>query len=351
MAGPASPALALPCGPGSSPSSPTRRATGGGRRAAARGSPCARRTSFLGGAAPSPEEGTPPSNGRAARGARAAARGGPARALVPLPARARRGRDGACCRSAAARSSHGRRARARAAARRAGGDRMSELELRLTPPAGRLAGDADLRARARAGPAAAGGRSCVRSRSASPSPWPCSRACSRLTGRTEPSSSSSGSRGRRSSWSTRCRKSRPGNPTSARVSREEAERRVGFELLDVGEPDAVFARGQTMASLVYGPVDRPRLVLRSSGARSGTASSRRPPARARRSRRSASTASAASSSRATTTTSCSSTNSSITDEPTYLAGTVLLWNRGPLLLRLEGDLTRAEAVELAESVE
>ena len=34
-----------------------------------------------------------------------------------------------------------------------------------------------------------------------------------------------------------------------------------------------------------------------------------------------------------------------------LAGTVLLWNRGPLLLRLEGDLTRDEAVELAESVE
>ena len=41
----------------------------------------------------------------------------------------------------------------------------------------------------------------------------------------------------------------------------------------------------------------------------------------------------------------------IADEPTYLAGTVLLWNRGPVLLRLEGDLTRAEALELARSVE
>ena len=41
----------------------------------------------------------------------------------------------------------------------------------------------------------------------------------------------------------------------------------------------------------------------------------------------------------------------ITDELTYLAGTVLLWNRGPLLLRLEGDLTRDEALELAEAVE
>jgi hypothetical protein len=41
----------------------------------------------------------------------------------------------------------------------------------------------------------------------------------------------------------------------------------------------------------------------------------------------------------------------VTDERTYLAGTVLLWNRGPLLLRLEGDLTRAEALVLAESIE
>jgi hypothetical protein len=42
-------------------------------------------------------------------------------------------------------------------------------------------------------------------------------------------------------------------------------------------------------------------------------------------------------------------NRRITDEPTYLAGTVLLWNRGKLLLRLEGDLTKAEALELARS--
>ena len=41
----------------------------------------------------------------------------------------------------------------------------------------------------------------------------------------------------------------------------------------------------------------------------------------------------------------------LTPEPTYLAGTVLLWNRGELLLRLEGDLTQAEAVRLAESAE
>jgi hypothetical protein len=42
-------------------------------------------------------------------------------------------------------------------------------------------------------------------------------------------------------------------------------------------------------------------------------------------------------------------NGQISDERTYLAGTVLLWNRGDLLLRLEGDFTQAEALRLAES--
>ena len=37
-------------------------------------------------------------------------------------------------------------------------------------------------------------------------------------------------------------------------------------------------------------------------------------------------------------------------EKTFLAGTVLLWNRGKLLLRLESKLTRDEALELARSV-
>jgi hypothetical protein len=136
-----------------------------------------------------------------------------------------------------------------------------------------------------------------------------------------------------------------------RVSREEAERRVAFELVDLGEPDAVFVRGTRMASLVYGSVDKPRLVLSelrgavwdgmvkkvgSSGTRidqvtidgerglfiSGDQHF----------------------------VMFFDENGSIADEPTYLAGTVLLWNRGPLLLRLEGELTRAEALELAKSV-
>ena len=47
-----------------------------------------------------------------------------------------------------------------------------------------------------------------------------------------------------------------------RVSRDEAERRVGFELLDLGsEPDAIFVRPDGLASLVYGDPAKPRLVL------------------------------------------------------------------------------------------
>ena len=38
------------------------------------------------------------------------------------------------------------------------------------------------------------------------------------------------------------------------------------------------------------------------------------------------------------------------DENVRLAGNVLLWERGQLTLRLEGDLSRAEAVEIARSV-
>ena len=85
-ASPASAWARRPCGPGSSPSSPTRHATGGGRRAAARGSPCARRTSFLGGRGSVPRgEVRPLSNGLLL----AAARSGCARRTgscsVPLP--------------------------------------------------------------------------------------------------------------------------------------------------------------------------------------------------------------------------------------------------------------------------
>ena len=47
-----------------------------------------------------------------------------------------------------------------------------------------------------------------------------------------------------------------------RVSREEAERRSGFQLLDLGsKPDAIFIRPDGLVSVVYGDPSRPRLVL------------------------------------------------------------------------------------------
>jgi hypothetical protein len=136
------------------------------------------------------------------------------------------------------------------------------------------------------------------------------------------------------------------------VSREEAERRVGFELLDVGEPDAIYVRDDRLASVVYGDPSNPRLVLSQlRGAiydgfikKAGSRGTIIEPVTVRgepglfvtgddhfvmfRDE-----------------------NGAITDERTYLAGTVLLWNRGDLLLRLEGDLTRAQALELARDVE
>ena len=137
-----------------------------------------------------------------------------------------------------------------------------------------------------------------------------------------------------------------------RVSREEAERRVGFELLDLGEPDAVFVRGGRMASLVYGSVEKPRLVL--SELRGGVWDGFIKKVGGSGTRIDQVTVDGE---RGLFVTGDDhfvmfvDENGAITDEHTYLAGTVLLWNRGPLLLRLEGDLTRAEALELAESVE
>lgn len=136
------------------------------------------------------------------------------------------------------------------------------------------------------------------------------------------------------------------------VTREEAERRVGFELADVGQPDAVFVLDDRMATLVYGDPAKPRLVLSQlrgaiyDGFVKKVGSS------------------------GTTVEDVTVDGEpglfvtgdehvvmfvdelgDVTDERTYLAGTVLLWNRDGLLLRLEGDLSRDEALELARSVE
>jgi hypothetical protein len=137
-----------------------------------------------------------------------------------------------------------------------------------------------------------------------------------------------------------------------RVTRAEAERRVGFELVDLGEPDAVFVRGDSVATLVYGPVDEPRLILsqlrgavyegfvKKVGGTGTTVEN--VIVRGQRGLF------------------VSGDEhfvmffdefDEIADEPTYLAGNTLLWNRGQLLLRLEGDLEKDEALELARSIE
>ena len=138
-----------------------------------------------------------------------------------------------------------------------------------------------------------------------------------------------------------------------RVSRDEAERRAGFRLLDLGtEPDAIFIRPDGLASVVYGDPARPRLVLSQARGAIYEGFIKK------------------TGSRDTTVLNVTvdgepglfidgadhfvmfrDENGGISDERTYLAGTVLLWNRGPLLLRLEGDLTRDQALELAESIE
>lgn len=137
-----------------------------------------------------------------------------------------------------------------------------------------------------------------------------------------------------------------------RVSREEAERRVGFELLHLGEPDGIYVRDDRLASLVYGNSKRPRLVLSQLRGsvyegfvkKTGASGTRVEEVRV------AGQQGLFISGDAHFVMFRDETGA-ITDERTYLAGTVLLWNRGPLLVRLEGDLTRAKAIELAESIE
>jgi len=138
-----------------------------------------------------------------------------------------------------------------------------------------------------------------------------------------------------------------------RVSRETAERRAGFELLDLGdEPDAIFIRPDGLASVVYGDPAEPRLVLSQARGAIYDGFIKKTGGRGTIIRE--------------VTVDGEpglfvdgpdhfvmflDENGLISDEPTYLAGTVLLWNRDGLLLRLEGELTQAEALELAESVE
>jgi hypothetical protein len=139
-----------------------------------------------------------------------------------------------------------------------------------------------------------------------------------------------------------------------RVTREEAERTVGFELvgLDGVEPDAIFVRDGAIASLVYGDPERPRLVL--SQLRGSVYEGFVKKVGSRGTRIDEVTVDGRPGlfvSGDEHFVMFRDEFGNISDELTYLAGNVLLWNRGELLLRLEGDLTRDRALELARSVE
>jgi len=137
-----------------------------------------------------------------------------------------------------------------------------------------------------------------------------------------------------------------------RVSRSEAEQRVGFRIVGLAdeEPDAIYVRGNRLVSLMYGPSDKPRLLLSQHRAEVWDGFVKKAAGRG-------------------TTIEPVTVGGEpgffvsgeehfvmfledglVQDEPTSLAGNTLLWNRGELLLRLEADIERDEALELAESV-
>ena len=137
------------------------------------------------------------------------------------------------------------------------------------------------------------------------------------------------------------------------VSREEAARRSGFRVLDLGsEPDEIFVRPDGLVSVVYGDPSRPRLVLSQARGAIFDGFIKKTGSRDTTIRRVTVDGEAGLFvDGADHFVMFLDEQGEISDEGTYLAGTVLLWNRGPLLLRLEGDMTVGEAIALAKSVE
>lgn len=136
-----------------------------------------------------------------------------------------------------------------------------------------------------------------------------------------------------------------------RVPEDAARRQADFELVDLGEPDEVYLRGDGLVTFVYGSIEQPRLLLSQvrgsvwdgfvkkmgslgtsieeveiEGGR-GLFVSGEPHFVMYRAR-----------------------DGAIREDSAYLAGTTLLWNRGDVLLRLEADVDRETALELARSV-
>jgi hypothetical protein len=140
-----------------------------------------------------------------------------------------------------------------------------------------------------------------------------------------------------------------------RVTLEEAGRRVGFDVLQLrgqGRPDAVYVKEPGLVSLVYGRDLDVRLifsqvaatidegfVLKKVGTR-GTLVEQLTVDGARGLFLTGEPHVFA----------YMTPDGDFHDEPVYLARDVLLWERGPLTLRLEGELTREQALELAADV-
>lgn len=136
-----------------------------------------------------------------------------------------------------------------------------------------------------------------------------------------------------------------------RVSRGEAERRVGFRLLDLGEPDSIHVRAGGIATLVYGDLDEPRLVL--SEARGGIFEGfiqKSAGSGTEIERVSVDGLPGLFVSGEEHFVMYRNADGEIDDERSFLAGTTLLWTRGELLLRLEADVDRETALELARSL-
>lgn len=136
------------------------------------------------------------------------------------------------------------------------------------------------------------------------------------------------------------------------VTRAEAERRAGFRVhaLPGDQPDAIFLRAGRLVTLVYGPPERPRLLLSQHRAQVWDGFVKK-----------------AAGGRTLVEEVQVGTepglfvsgaehyvlfleDGRVREEPSSLAGNTLLWNRGELLLRLEADVDRDEAIALAESV-
>ena len=140
-----------------------------------------------------------------------------------------------------------------------------------------------------------------------------------------------------------------------RVTRAEARRRAGFELLEpegLGPPDAVYVKPPGMVSLVYGRDLDVRLIFSQVGGTiergfvfkkvsgQGTLVEELTVEGAPALFLTGEPHLFAYVGRA----------GGVHTEPVYLARDVLLWERGPFTLRLEGDMTREQALELARRV-